>query len=300
MKPNCIDIWLPQAIDVEVLKKNGIELVCPKASQGAYIHEDGHGYSCDFKDPKFDEHMQKCIKAKIPVMPWHFFTACTISEAKRQAKFFVDALKPYKAYIAYVALDCEVYTMPRQASISREYLTDICIAFMDVCKNAGYKPILYTNPDHVQNKIDEKKLWAYPKWVACYNSKDPLLHNEIIWQYGIDIIPGVQDEYGRDIIVDCNYQSLHEYVLAIMEMAEKGFLQCPAYWIDTAPKIKYLPELFVKANRAYSFRWKQSQKVEWALSKLKEDGVITSPNYWLSVKNKNVKTLLKNLGGGQK
>lgn len=299
MMINCVDCWLPQRIDFPVLRKNGISLVCPKASQGAYVREDGSGYSEDFKDPMFDEHMQKAVMAKIPVMPWHFFTATTKTEAKRQAKYFLNVIKPYRAYVAYVALDCEVYTMSRQAALSRTALTDLCEVFLKACEKDGYLPVFYTNPDHVQNRIDEIRLWNYPKWVAFYGQRDPMLHGQIIWQSKAETMDGVRDQFGSPIPIDCNFHSLPEFQTAILSLAEKGFLLSPAYWIKTAPTIRYLPELFIKADRKYSFRWKQSTKVEWALSKLKADGVITSPDYWLSVKNKNVRTLLKNLGGGQ-
>ena len=87
-----------------------------------------------------------------------------------------------------------------------------------------------------------------------------------------------------------------------MELAEKGFIASPTYWINQLYGVKWLPELFVQVNGAFNYRIGRSNTVDEACNYMKEQGVMNSPEYWVaqSKKVKHLADLLKNFGGGRK
>lgn len=281
MNYNAIDISYVQAGIDPTIDPN-IEYIVVKASQK------------DYKDPQFENHM-RMIGNKCNVGFYHFLECHDEKEAVQQAKIFLNIIAPYSFHCSYVYLDCEVYNIQYMRNMSKEKLTSVCLAFLNECTKAGYIACLYTNIDHMENRLVKRKIEGnYPIWIANYSPCMPEYKNILMWQYGAGHVEG----YSGMVDLDVHFFSKEE--MAIMSLARKGFILSPVFWIKHYKKTKWLGLLLIKANSAYRFKWKESKKVEWALEKLFRDGVINSPTYWESQasKNKNIKQLLLNLGGG--
>lgn len=289
---NAIDVSLYQTIyDANALKQDGIKLCMIKASQGRYLN----GYGSFFKDRKMDEHAQKCVNAHLPIGFYHFLCAFNVQEAKQEAKKFLKAIKPYAQYVSYVALDCENYNNTALLCQNRTQLTESCNAFLKICADEGYLPMLYTNPDHLRNKLYAERI-KYPLWVAQYGEAKPQYDAMIMWQKG-PVSPN-----GITANTDGNICYIADAALAVLELAEKGFMASPTYWINQLDNVKWLPELFIQINNTFNYRIGRSKTVEEACNYMKEQGAMNSPEYWIaqSKKVKHLADLLKNFGGGRK
>ena len=101
---------------------------------------------------------------------------------------------------------------------------------------------------------------------------------------------------------DGNICYISDAALAVIELAEKGFIASPTYWINQLYNVKWLPELFVQVNGAFNYSIGRSNTVDEACNYMKEQGVMNSPEYWVAQAKKvnHLADLLKNFGGGRK
>jgi GH25 family lysozyme M1 (1,4-beta-N-acetylmuramidase) len=66
--------------------------------------------------------------------------------------------------------------------------------------NAGFKPMVYTNPNFIKNRLNDISKWDL--WLAYHTSKTEIpteFSNMQIWQWGISNVDGI---FGN---VDSNY-----------------------------------------------------------------------------------------------
>lgn len=291
-RTNAVDLSVYQNnVDYSVLKDKA-KYVVIKASQGGSL--DGTG--SPFTDPMMATHAKGCIDSNIPFSFYHFARFRNKVEAKNEAKYFLDAILPYRQYLTYVYLDCEVYNIPGMKDLSKKDLTDLVLVFLDECKKYGYLPALYTNPDHWMYKLENGRI-NYPLWVAYHASDDPMYENEIMWQHSVGKINGVPGK------CDLNYCKIPEEQLAIQSLANKGFIVSPVYWINKLPEIKYLDGLMKNADMMlYEYLPNQEGvNLDNSLKFLTAAGVMMSPDYWRIQANKHkfVKSLILNLGHGK-
>ena len=70
-----------------------------------------------------------------------------------------------------------------QTGLGRRVCTDMVIAFCDKIKSAGYRPMLYCNPNWLQNYLyKDELLKKYDIWLANWGVSSPN-YDCAIWQY---------------------------------------------------------------------------------------------------------------------
>ena len=84
-------------INYEEVKRDGIEIVYIKASEGT-----------NYKDPYFDVNYQNAKNNGLKVGFYHFLTAINTEEAEEQAKFFASVISK-KVPDCKLVLDYEVF-----------------------------------------------------------------------------------------------------------------------------------------------------------------------------------------------
>ena len=172
------------------VKAAGIEFAMIKATQGR-----GEGTSTKnlrvFTDSKFATNIKNAHNAGIPCGVYHYFTAKNDSEAVYEAKYFINTIKPYKRYIdLWCAVDVE--SEPHLKGVNSQTLTSATKKFMDYVKKAGYKPILYTNPNYLKYRFTPNAFNGYDIWLAHWGVSKPMsVPNTKIWQYGDGKIAGI-------------------------------------------------------------------------------------------------------------
>lgn len=181
---------LQGVINWNKVKAAGIEFAMIKATQGR-----GEGAATRnlrvFTDSKFATNIKNAHNAGISCGVYHYFTAQNNSEAKYEAAYFTDAIKSYKKYIdLWCAVDVE--SEPYLKTVDSKTLTGATKTFMDYVKKAGYKPILYTNPNYLKYRFTPNAFNSYDIWLAHWGVKKPMtVPNTQIWQYGTGRIAGI-------------------------------------------------------------------------------------------------------------
>jgi len=139
-------------------------------------------------DNKFVRNITNAQKAGVKCGIYHYSYAKSAAEAKKEADFCLKTIKNYEIDLP-VAFDIEDSS---QTGLGKDTLTNIVIAFCDRIKSAGYRPMLYCNPNWLCNYLHKDKLInKYDIWLANWGVSAPS-YNCAIWQYSESgSVPGV-------------------------------------------------------------------------------------------------------------
>ncbi len=197
-----IDTSLHQGnIDWGKAKADGVEFAMIKASQGRTST-----YDAPFTDPEFHDSRKGAGSAGIYWGCYHYLCARNLAEAKQEAEYFVNLVKPYKHEMKlWAAVDVEDPTI---AKLSQSELTKIVTEFCKIVKNAGLRPMVYANTNWLEWAKEFVPPAGVPIWQAHYGCADHPAGAKI-WQYTSDgkvdgICGNVDMNVGIDIIGDAN------------------------------------------------------------------------------------------------
>lgn len=168
----------------------------------------GWSYGEEGMDKQFKRNMSECNRLGIPCGVYWFSYAISDEEAKLEAEWCLEQVKPYRLEMP-IAWDYENastdYAKRQGITVTKEMATRWAYIFLGEIEKAGYWGTLYSNRDYLTRffaKDIEKRfdLW-YAAWVsadeATYDSK--LSYNCGMWQYGYKQYDGIQGN------VDSNY-----------------------------------------------------------------------------------------------
>lgn len=171
------------------------------------------------KDNCFEKHYTGFKAAGVPVGAYYYSAADSVTVAKREAEFCLSLLKGKQFELPiYYDVECE----DRMGKVSRETLTEICIAFCEALENAGYFVGVYANTNYFRNKLNYSELVKrYTLWLADYRGEkaDKTMKRDI-WQYTstgkVDGISGNVDlnECYRDFAKEIKAAGLNGYTKA--------------------------------------------------------------------------------------
>ena len=149
--------------DWKKVRADGVEFALIKATQGRA--ESSEAYL--FRDSKFIYNLTNAAVSGISCGVYHYFTAQTPEECDREAGFFLSQLQPYREYITlFAAIDVESKYL---RGLSKKDLTGLVRRFCTAVEAGGYRPIVYTNPDWLKNRLE--CLSEYPLWLALWRPK---------------------------------------------------------------------------------------------------------------------------------
>ncbi len=181
-----------QGIDVSTLQgvidwakaaESGVEFAMIKATQGR-----GEGAATRhlrrFTDSKFKRNIVGATDAGISCGVYHYVTAQNEREAREEADYFCGIIEPYRERITlWAAADVESTMWLGKLSLADR--TAMTREFLDRIEANGFRPMLYTNPDHIRYKFLAGAFDADEIWLASWTTqplvKPPKLR---IWQYG--------------------------------------------------------------------------------------------------------------------
>jgi len=163
------------------VKEDGCNLVIFKAS-GTWHKEKFDTY----KDAVFAHNIENAIKAGLKVAAYHYSQATSVAEAEKEAKFFLDIIKPYKKHIQFVAFDWEKggrlsYDVMKR--LGKTNCTKVCEAFCSKANDAGYATMVYANYNTFANYLNKTSIKKFAKiWLAQYGKKAGFTDYDL-WQY---------------------------------------------------------------------------------------------------------------------
>ncbi len=169
-----------------------------------------HGLT--YMDKKFDANMRGANASNVPAGVYVYSTATTVSQAIQEAQLVISKVKGYK--VSYpVVFDLEYSEMGK---LSPAKISELAVAFCTEIQKAGYYPMIYTNADWYNNKVDLSKIQGYDIWLAWYG--DHILapaasrYRYSIWQASdgdgggiLNPTKGLIDGIPRENNVDINF-----------------------------------------------------------------------------------------------
>ncbi len=135
-------------------------------------------------DSTYEDNMKGALRNDIDVGVYFFTQATTKEEAVEEAEFVLEHLEGYD--VTYpVVLDVEEVTTkePRTKDMEQQDWTDVCIAFCERIKQAGYTPMIYGNLKTFLLMVDMGQLEEYEKWFAFYQTPLYFPYEFSVWQY---------------------------------------------------------------------------------------------------------------------
>ena len=136
------------------------------------------------EDETFEDNIKGALSNGISVGVYFFTQALSVKEAEEEARFVLDTIEPYRIDCP-VILDVEIVLNQnaRTRDLSREERTQYCIAFCEMIKEAGYRPMIYGNLRTFFLLLDLEQLEDYDKWFAFYGDKPYYPYDFKVWQY---------------------------------------------------------------------------------------------------------------------
>lgn len=182
--------------DWKKVKADGIEFAVIKATQGK---SESNPSLYKFTDSKFVHNITNAHIVGIECSVYHYLTATDTAGATDEAEYFASVIAPYKTYIdGYVAVDVESKYLPT----NKATLTAIVNTFCNVMVKYGYKPIVYTNPNFLVNRLNDISKWDL--WLALWRDRNNVPSTAQypkmkMWQWGYDKVSGIDGNVDADV-----------------------------------------------------------------------------------------------------
>lgn len=154
-----------------------------------------------FTDSKFVRNITEASKTKMKLGVWHWMTARSVTEAIYEADYFLDVIAPYRDRITLWAA-ADVESDRYLGDLGKSELTEITRAFLERIQRAGYRSMLYTNPNFLKYRFTKNAFNDTDIWLAHYGVKKPMQVPHLkIWQHSAGRVPGI----GTDVDLDTGY-----------------------------------------------------------------------------------------------
>lgn len=152
-------------------------------------------------DANFETYVSDAIKNDLDVGVYFFTSAISTAEAKEEAQFVLDAIKPYNiTYPVVVDVEEIVSGTSRQESLSVEELTEIVKTFCETIEDAGYDVMIYSNLKGFIANVNLEELEDYDKWFANYDTTPYYPYKFTMWQYSQSgSVDGIDGDVDLDI-----------------------------------------------------------------------------------------------------
>ncbi len=166
------------------------------------------GYS-EVKDPYFEQNYAEAVKNGIKVGVYLYSYNVNVAQAKRDANDVLSWLsgKSLQLPIFYDIEDAEY-----QGSLSTKLRTDMCLAFMEKIKAAGYETGVYANQNWFDNKLDLPTLRQNgDMWLAKWPKSDQADEDNSdyqLWQFRSD---GKVAGIGGRVDMNVSYKGYNNY-----------------------------------------------------------------------------------------
>lgn len=155
------------------------------------------GYGKNHADKRFSYNAAECNRLNIPIGAYWFSYAKSADEAKAEAKYLLDAVKPYRMELP-LCYDFEYDSIDncvaQGVKVTKELATSFASAFLSEIERGGYWALNYANQDYLNRIYDGKLTERFGLWLAAWKlSKNiatpPRTCN--IWQWGKGNIAGI-------------------------------------------------------------------------------------------------------------
>lgn len=237
-------------IDYGEVRNSGIDIVYIKASQGS-----------DYKDPYFELNYENAKANGLKVGVYHFVTARTQAEARREAEFFASVISE-KKIDCKLAMDFEEF-----GTLTKQEINEISREFLERLQEiTGKETIVYSDLFNSTNTFELSN--DYPLWIAYYGEYSELEYTRSTWntwqgqQYtDTGIVRGISGYVDRD-------QFTEEIILGDSS-------QLPKF---EAPREKNVSERRIYTVQSGNTLWEISRRYNVSIDEIARINGITNPN----------------------
>lgn len=166
-------------INWTAVKNSGIDFAFVRTSYRGY----GTGKLAN--DAYAPANMKNAAAAGVRIGAYIFSQAITVEEAQQEADYLLNSVKGYNITMPLV-FDFEYFEGGRlaKAKLTNRKRTDICLAFCERIKAAGYTPLVYANKSMLTNDLYASEISSkYLIWLAHYTSASNYTGDYTFWQY---------------------------------------------------------------------------------------------------------------------
>ena len=151
-----------------------------------------------FTDSKFVRNITEASKTRMKLGVWHWMTARSVAEAYYEADYFIDVIAPYRDKITLWAA-ADVESDRYLGDLGKSDLTAITRAFLDRVQLAGFRSMLYTNPNFLKYRFVKNAFADTDIWLAHYGVSKPMqVPNLKIWQHSAGRVYGISTDVDLD------------------------------------------------------------------------------------------------------
>ena len=178
-------------IDFQKVKDAGVEFVFIRVGSQRGVNGEY------FIDPKFERNIKGFKEVGIPVGIYFYSYANSKANAKKEVKWIIEQLKPYKIDLP-VVFDWENWSFYQEFNLSFYNITEIAKTYLKEMEKAGYKGMLYSSKYYLENVWFDHK---YPVWLAHYTNKTNYQGEYKVWQMcNNGRIPGINGDVDINIM----------------------------------------------------------------------------------------------------
>ena len=180
------------------------------------------------RDPLFEYHVTQAAAAGLRVGAYLYSYAMSVEAAVSEARALLELLEPLRGKITFpVAFDCEETA---QTALGRRTLTAMANAFCKTVGDAGYRTLVYANPNWLKRYYDAEALNA-PVWLAQWAKAPTWTGKYELWQYSDSgSVPGFSGNVDLDLAYTGYEESPGRAEDAIERLSREGLIDSPGYW----------------------------------------------------------------------
>ena len=184
--------------DWTAVRAGGVSFAMIKASQGRSETDERLRL---FEDPRFRRNLRDAFAAGIWCGVYHYLTAASLAEADEEAAYFLSVITgegEKQKITLWAAVDVESRYLPHDPAL----LSKIVLRFCESVRAAGFRPMLYTNPDFLKNRLGDVS--ALPLWLALWREQTEVPAESrypglTLWQWGRGTTPGITGVCDRNL-----------------------------------------------------------------------------------------------------
>ena len=134
-----------------------------------------------YTDEKFVRNYNLAKSLKLPVGAYFFSKALSVTEAKKEAKYFYNNCLKGRTFELPVYYDVESWD---QLSLGQRKVTDIIKAFCDYIQSKGFVVGIYSSTYNFRDRMYDEELNKYERWIAHWATKCSYNGDYGMWQFG--------------------------------------------------------------------------------------------------------------------
>lgn len=170
-------------INFKKAKRDGIEFVFIRAGYTGYTKS---SFSLNL-DKKYKTYIKDATKAGLKVGVYWYSQSTKVSEAKKEAKALLKAIKGYSITMP-VVFDYEFADTKKgrldSAKLSKTNMTANALAFLNTVSNAGYDACIYASENFLEEHLYANQISSsFKVWLANYSSKTNYKGDYEFWQH---------------------------------------------------------------------------------------------------------------------